>query len=118
MTEVFIDGNPLPRSPKLQYNLILQYSIPVSDGEFYANADYNYRDESNLFLHETVERHSDLTGSQVAARLLDAWPVEVDRFRKVMPIDYKRVLTVMAESRAEGLSEEQTVDRVMEAARG
>ena len=55
VTEVFIDGNPLPRSPELQYNLILQYTIPVSDGEFYAHADYNYRDESNLFLHETVE---------------------------------------------------------------
>ncbi len=55
VTDVSIDGNPLPRSPKLQYNLILQYTIPVSDGEFYAYTDYNYRDESNLFLHETVE---------------------------------------------------------------
>ncbi|MDH3373072.1 MAG: TonB-dependent receptor, partial [Gammaproteobacteria bacterium] len=55
VTDVSIDGNPLPRSPKFQYNLILQYSIPVSDGEFYAYTDYNHRDESNLFLHETVE---------------------------------------------------------------
>ena len=55
VTDVSIDGNPLPRSPKLQYNLILQYTIPVTDGEFYAYTDYNYRDESNLFLHETVE---------------------------------------------------------------
>ena len=53
--DVSIDGNPLPRAPKWQYNIILQYSIPIDDGEFYAYTDWNYRDESNLFLHETVE---------------------------------------------------------------
>ena len=40
------------------------------------------------------------------------------RFRKVMPIDYKRVLTVIKQAKLEGLNEEQTVDRIMEAARG
>ena len=55
VTDVSIDGNPLPRAPEWQYNIILQYSIPVDDGEFYAYTDWNYRDEANLFLHETVE---------------------------------------------------------------
>lgn len=54
-TEVSIDGNPLPRTPDWVYNLILQYSIPVSAGEFYAYTDWNYRAESNIFLHESVE---------------------------------------------------------------
>ena len=53
--EVSIDGNPLPRAPEWTYNLILQYSIPVNDAEFYIHTDWNYRDDSNLFLHETVE---------------------------------------------------------------
>ena len=53
--EVYIDGNPLPRTPEWIYNLILQYSIPVNDAEFYINTDWNYRDEANLFLHESVE---------------------------------------------------------------
>ncbi len=35
-----------------------------------------------------------------------------------MPRDYERVLTVIADSRAAGLDEEQTVDKIMEAARG
>jgi len=55
VTEVSIDGNPLPRAPKLTYNLILQYSMPVDNGEFYINTDWNYRDDSNLFLQDTVE---------------------------------------------------------------
>ena len=69
------------------------------------------------FLRTTVERHHELTGSTVAEALLASWPVEVAKFRKVMPTDYKRVLTVMEESKAEGLDEAATVERVMEAAR-
>ncbi len=55
VTDVSINGNPLPRTPEWTYNLILQYSIPVDGAEFYVNTDWNYRDDSNLFLHETVE---------------------------------------------------------------
>jgi len=35
-----------------------------------------------------------------------------------MPRDYKRVLAVQAEAAAEGLTQDQIDDRVMEAARG
>jgi iron complex outermembrane receptor protein len=53
--EVAIDGNPLPRTPEWTYNVIMQYSMPMDDGEFYVNTDWNYRDDANLFLHESVE---------------------------------------------------------------
>ena len=52
---VSIDGNPLPRTPEWMYNVILQYAVPVADGEFYFHTDWNYRDDSNLFLHESIE---------------------------------------------------------------
>ena len=55
VTEVSVNGNPLPRTPEWTANLILQYSVPVDDGEFYVNTDWNYRSDSNLFLHEMVE---------------------------------------------------------------
>ena len=55
VTEVSIDGNPLPRTPEVILNLILQYSYPLADGELYFNTDWNFRDESNLFLHRSVE---------------------------------------------------------------
>jgi len=55
VTEVFIDGNPLPRTPKWIFNFILQYTYPLQSGDLYFNTDWNYRDESNLFLHESIE---------------------------------------------------------------
>ena len=55
VTEVSIDGNSLPRSPEWIYNIMLQYNIPVADGDFYINTDWNYRDDSSLFLFESKE---------------------------------------------------------------
>jgi glutamate synthase (NADPH/NADH) large chain len=75
-------------------------------------------DTDRRFLAETIARHRDLTGSAVADRILESWDAEVGSFRKVMPRDYKRVLTVIAECEAAGLDDEQTVDKIMEAARG
>jgi glutamate synthase (NADPH/NADH) large chain len=74
-------------------------------------------DDDREFLRDTVTRHRDLTGSAVAERILLSWDTELSAFRKVMPKDYKRVLTVIAESKSAGLDESQTVDRIMEAAR-
>jgi len=55
VTEVFIDGNPLPRTPEWIFNFILQYTYPIQNGDLYFNTDWSYRDESNLFLHESIE---------------------------------------------------------------
>jgi iron complex outermembrane receptor protein len=55
VTEVFIDGNPLPRTPEWIFNFILEYTHPLRNGDLYFNTDWNYRDESNLFLHESIE---------------------------------------------------------------
>ena len=75
-------------------------------------------DEDRDFLHDVVSRHGELTGSDVARRLLAGWPVAVSRFRKVMPLDYRRVLEVMRQAEADGLDEDETLQRVMEAAHG
>ncbi len=69
------------------------------------------------YLLTTITRHRDFTGSAVAERVLADWDTEIGRFCKVMPTDYKRVLDVIAVAEAEGLDEQQTVDRIMEAAR-
>jgi glutamate synthase (NADPH/NADH) large chain len=75
-------------------------------------------DADREWLRATVERHRELTGSDVADRLLTQWQSEVSSFRKVMPEDYKRVLAVMDEASASGLSEEETLNRVMASAHG
>ncbi len=89
-------------APKVNYDMVALEDLDDPDREF---------------LLDTVTRHRDLTGSEVAARILTDWDVAVGAFRKVMPLDYKRVLTVIAESKAAGLDETQTVDKIMEAAR-
>ena len=55
VTEVFIDGNPLPRTPEWIFNFIWQYTYPVANGDLYFYNDWNYRDKSNLFLHRSIE---------------------------------------------------------------
>jgi glutamate synthase (NADPH) large chain len=75
-------------------------------------------DDDREWLRATVERHRELTGSDVADRLLAQWESEVEAFRKVMPQDYKRVLSVMSEAAKSGLSEDETLTRVMAAAHG
>ena len=56
VTEVSIDGNPLPRTPEWISNLIVQLNIPLQSGaNIYAHTDWNYRSESDIFLHRSVE---------------------------------------------------------------
>lgn len=47
-------------------------------------------------LHGLLEKHHRFTGSTVAGQILSAWEDELPKFRKVMPIDYKRALQEMA----------------------
>ena len=70
------------------------------------------------WLRTTIARHFEFTGSAVAERVLKDFDTEVTHFRKVMPRDYKLVLSVKASAKADGLTEQETSDRVMEAARG
>ena len=94
------------------------------DGQLPSNVNYEMVElehvggEDEEWLRATIARHGSFTESALAERILAAWTVEVSRFRKVMPRDYKRVLAVQVEAAAEGLTQDQIDDRVMEAARG
>ena len=54
------------------------------------------------WLVSTVFRHREETGSEVAERLLTDWQFAVDQFVKVMPRDYKRVLTAIKAAEESG----------------
>jgi glutamate synthase (NADPH) large chain len=75
-------------------------------------------DEDRTFVYDLLRRHHELTGSAVAGHLLEAWLLEASAFRKVMPRDYRRVLEQIRAAEAEGLGEDETLDRVMAASRG
>ena len=46
-----------------------------------------------------VTKHNKFTDSKVARFILDAWDVEILKFVKVMPTDYKRVLNEIKEDK-------------------
>jgi glutamate synthase domain-containing protein 3 len=53
-------------------------------------------------VRDLIRRHVSYTGSDHAARVLDAWRDMAALFVKVMPRDYKRVLTAQAVAAAQG----------------
>ncbi|HEY7279484.1 MAG TPA: glutamate synthase-related protein, partial [Trebonia sp.] len=67
------------------------------------------------FLREVISRHHAETGSAVAARLLASWETAAPRFSKVMPKDYKRVLSAASAAEREG---RDVNEAVMAAAHG
>gem|GEM_PF-3496824 len=50
-------------------------------------------------LRRLVENHLEYTGSTVAQALLQDWSTSIEKFVKVMPVDYKRVLEQRAADR-------------------
>ncbi|SFI94070.1 glutamate synthase (NADPH/NADH) large chain [Amycolatopsis sacchari] len=72
-------------------------------------------DEDVEFLRDAVEKHYVETESAVAHALLADWDVAVERFGKVMPSDYKRVLAARAEAERDGRDVDEAI---MEAAHG
>jgi glutamate synthase (NADPH) large chain len=71
--------------------------------------------EDALALRAILEQHAALTGSTVAAALLDDWGAALDRFAVIMPRDYRRVLEATRRAEAAG---EDVDAAVMAAARG
>jgi glutamate synthase (NADPH/NADH) large chain len=72
-------------------------------------------DDDRAFLRDTVEGHLAETGSTVARALLTDWDDALERFGKVMPKDYKRVLHARAAAERDGRDIDQAI---MEAAHG
>jgi glutamate synthase (NADPH) large chain len=72
-------------------------------------------DQDRALLADAVGRHHAETGSAVAHALLADWDTAVDRFGKVMPKDFKRVLAAQAAAQRDGRNVDEAI---MEAAHG
>jgi glutamate synthase (NADPH/NADH) large chain len=71
--------------------------------------------EDEQLLATLVQRHATVTGSPVAEALLRDWEASLQRFTKIMPRDYRRVLE--ATRRAEEAGRDVELE-IMEVARG
>jgi glutamate synthase (NADPH) large chain len=78
------------------------------DGQFEDRANRGMVDLEGLvpadesFLQAIIERHVELTGSELGARVLNDWRTARAQFVKVMPRDFKRVVQAEAHAAAEG----------------
>ncbi|WP_190815463.1 glutamate synthase large subunit [Saccharopolyspora pogona] len=72
-------------------------------------------DADREFLHDRVRRHYEQTESAVARELLADWDTAVERFGKVMPKDFKRVLAARSAAERDG---RDVNEAIMEATHG
>ncbi|GAA2988920.1 glutamate synthase large subunit [Streptomyces fulvorobeus] len=76
-------------------------------------------DTDKQWLHDVVRRHQEETGSTVAEKLLAEWDRSdggASRFSKIIPSAYKAVLAAKDAAELAGLSEQETTEKMMEAA--
>jgi glutamate synthase domain-containing protein 2/glutamate synthase domain-containing protein 1/glutamate synthase domain-containing protein 3 len=86
----------------------LAYVLDV-DGEFHTRCNTGMvelepleRADDITFVGNLIDRHVAYTGSAYAARILSDWIAMRSRFVKIVPRDYKRVVTAEARAHAEG----------------
>ncbi|MDQ0983914.1 glutamate synthase large subunit [Streptomyces sp. V2I9] len=76
-------------------------------------------DTDKEWLHDVVRRHHEETASTVAEKLLAEWDSAsggASRFSKIIPSTYKAVLAAKDAAELAGLSEQETTEKMMEAA--
>jgi glutamate synthase (NADPH/NADH) large chain len=67
-------------------------------------------DDDDLdWLHGMLQAHVDATDSAVGQRILADWAGEQQRFAKVMPRDYKRVLEAIADAERNGTDPDEAI---------
>ncbi|MBM4152367.1 MAG: glutamate synthase subunit alpha, partial [Kiritimatiellaceae bacterium] len=65
--------------------------------------DFDPLESSDIaFLRDRIEQHQKLTGSPKAARLLADWEGTLKKFVKVIPVDYKKALIILADEKKTG----------------
>jgi glutamate synthase (NADPH/NADH) large chain len=89
---------------------------PVVEEEMLAEREYHQKGDlmtsglveimSNLSgndaarLQTLIQRHKSFTGSSVAANILDKWATYLPKFKKVMPVEYRRALAELEKQQA------------------
>ncbi len=81
--------------------------------------DLDALDDADVdWLHGMITAHVDATESAVGQHILADWSVESQKFGKVMPRDYKKVLVAIADAERRGADKNEVTEAIMAAARG
>jgi iron complex outermembrane receptor protein len=107
---VSLDGNDLPRAPEWTSNFVARYTLPTSNGEWYFQTDWVYRDEFSMFLYDSLEFHADdfLEGGLNIGYVTDSWQIGVygrnitDELKLIAAIDFNNLEGIINEQRTYG----------------
>lgn len=76
--------------------------------------DYLTETEDEIIVKKMIEEHLKYTGSDRAAEILNNWQSYKLKFIRVMPRDYKRMITAIADFEAQGLERDAALMKAFE----
>jgi len=76
--------------------------------------EYLTETEDEMMVKEMIEKHLKYTGSDRAAEILNNWEKYKSKFIRVMPCDYKRMITAIDNFKAQGLSRDDALMKAFE----
>jgi glutamate synthase (NADPH/NADH) large chain len=93
-----IDLEPIPAEEEASLRHHRQSADLESHGLVDVMEDMTRFDSQRL--HQLIERHAQYTGSTRARMILDDWEAMLPKFRKVMPVEYRKALKEMERAQA------------------
>ena len=88
-----VELEPMPGEEDINARIFHQGRDLEAHGLVDVMADMDRMDGYRL--HHLIARHARFTGSSLAAKILGEWKVFYPKFRKVMPVEYRRALNEM-----------------------
>jgi glutamate synthase (NADPH) large chain len=85
-----VELEPMPAEEEFNARIYHQARDLESHGVVEVMTDMSQFDAARLYL--LISRHQRFTGSTVAAKILNDWSGWYPKFRKVMPVEYRRAL--------------------------
>jgi glutamate synthase (NADPH/NADH) large chain len=94
-----VELEPMPEEEELNARIYHHARDLEAHGLVGVMSDLSQFDAARLYL--LISRHAHFTGSTVAAKILGDWRAWYPKFRKVMPVEYRRALNELkAEAQA------------------
>ena len=94
-----VELEPMPTEEEINARVYHHARDLESHGLVEIMSDMSQFDAARLYL--LISRHAHFTGSTIAKKILGDWSTWYPKFRKVMPVEYRRALNEMkAEARA------------------
>jgi len=92
-----VELEPVPEEDELLEKLYHHGSDIAHMGRVDVSGDMTRHDDERLY--QLISNHAHFTGSKRAKEILDDWSTYRSKFRKIMPVEYKRALIEMERQR-------------------